>query len=259
MKTTHSIAQNKITPKTLLNVALNAIAALNLIVMFAPNANASDIVGNWHFDEGQGRIVQDSSGNFNAGTVKGFSTTTGPTWINRRFDNSALRFGSLGSVEVPNARILDPKKITVEAWVRRSMTSNLNEYVLSKGAKNCEVASYALYTVGNGNLAFYVSDGNKTYVESPAIAARKIWDDQWHHVAGTYDGKTVRIYFDGVEEGNGTPTTLAIGYGLPTNNNLFIGSYATNCVAKFGGDIDEVRIWNRALTPAEVKLRKAGY
>jgi hypothetical protein len=232
---------------------------LSLSLILAPSAFAGDIVGNWHFDEGQGTTVQDSSGNFNAGTLKGFSATTGATWTERRFDNPALRFGSLGFVEIPDARVLDPQKITVEAWVKRSPTSNLNEYVLSKGAKDCVVASYALYTVGNGDLAFYVSDGNKTYVESPTIAASRIWDNQWHHVAGTYDGKKVRLYVDGEQQGNGTPTTLAIGYGLPTNNNLFIGSYATNCVAKFGGDIDDVRIWNRALNAAEIRLRKAGY
>jgi hypothetical protein len=236
-------------------------AALNLSLslILAPSAFAGDIVGNWHFDEGRGTTVQDSSGNFNTGTLKALGSTTGPTWTERRFDTPALRFGGLGSVEIPNAPVLDPQKITVEAWVRRSPTSNLNEYVISKGAKDCSVASYALYTVGNGDLAFYVSDGNKTYIESPTIAANKIWDDRWHHVAGTYDGAKVRLYVDGIQQGNGTPTTLAIGYGLPTNNNLFIGSYGVDCVAKFGGDIDDVRIWNRALNPAEIKLRKVGY
>jgi Concanavalin A-like lectin/glucanases superfamily len=232
---------------------------LGMTLMLTPNAFAGDIVGSWHLDEGQGSTVQDSSGNSNAGTLKALGSTTGPTWIDRRFDNPALRFGGLGSVEISTAPVLEPQKITVEAWIRRSPTSNLNEYVLAKGAKECVVASYALYTVANSALAFYVSDGNKTYVESPAIDASKIWNDRWHHVAGTYDGKMVRLYVDGIEQGNGTPTTLTIGYGLPTNNNLFIGSYPTGCVAKFGGDIDDVRIWNRALTPSEIKLRKAGY
>jgi hypothetical protein len=233
--------------------------SLGVSLMLAPNAFAGDMVGSWHLDEGQGKVVQDSSGNFNSGKLKADDGTTGPTWVDRRFDNPALRFRGLGSVEIPAARILDPKKITVEAWVRRSPTSNLNEYVISKGAKDCSVASYALYTVANGGLTFYVSDGNQTYVESPAIDGSKIWNDRWHHVAGTYDGKMVRLYVDGIEEGSGTPTTLTIGYGLSTSNNLYIGRYAVNCVPKFGGDIDDVRIWNRALNPAEIKLRQAGY
>jgi Concanavalin A-like lectin/glucanases superfamily len=236
-----------------------AVLSLGISLMLTPNAFAGDIVGNWHLDEGQGTTVQDSSGNFNTGTLRAFGSTTGPTWIDRRFDTPALRFGSIGSVEIPDAPVLNPEKITLEAWVRRSRTSNLNEYVISKGAKDCVAASYALYTVGNGALAFYIFDGNNTYVESPAIDASKIWNDRWHHVAGTYDGKMVRLYVDGKEQGNGTPTTLAIGYGLSTNNSLYIGSYGTNCVAKFGGDIDDVRIWNRALTDTEIKLRKVGY
>jgi large repetitive protein len=260
MKNIHPIAQHGTAPKNLLSILFNTTAVLSLSLMLAPNAFASDIVGNWHFDEGRGTVVQDSSGNFNAGILKGDpSESNAPTWTFRRFDTPALKFSGQSSVEIPDASILEPEKITVEAWVKRSPTSNLNEYILAKGAKDCVAASYALYTVSNGDLAFYIFDGKASYVESPTIASAKIWNDRWHHVAGTYDGKKVRLYVDGVQQGKGTPTTLAIGYGLPTNDNLSIGSYGTNCVAKFQGEIDDVRIWNRSLTDAEIKLRKVGY
>ena len=57
-------------------------------------------------------------------------------------------------------------------------------------------SSYALYTGSNGGLRFYVSDGGAGASLSPA-AGPELWDGQWHAVAGTFDGQTVRFYLDG--------------------------------------------------------------
>jgi Concanavalin A-like lectin/glucanases superfamily len=236
---------------------LNIVAVLTISMMFIPGtlaANATNIVGNWHLDEGRGKIAQDSSGNFNTGNLKADTgSKTPPTWIDRKFDTAALHFGGQGSVEIPNSPVLEPANITLEAWVKRAPGAVSSEYVMSKGADGCRFASYAFYTGNSKGLFFYISDG-KTYVESPD-AGTSIWDDKWHHIAGTYDGNMVKLYVDGTIVPNSKPTTLPIAYRLPTNNKFYIGSYGTNCVAKFRGDIDEVRVWNRALTNAEIALR----
>jgi Concanavalin A-like lectin/glucanases superfamily len=249
-----------ITSKKVLSLCLSILTALSISLIQVPATFAADttnIIGNWHLDEGRGKIVQDSSGNFNPGKFRSDSgNANDPTWIARKFDTAALRFSGQGSVEIADSPVLEPANITVEAWAKRSGAAASAEYMLSKGANECRAASYALYAGDKGGgLIFYVYDGNKTFVESPAIDAAKIWDDKWHHVAGTYDGKMVRLYVDGNQIGNGTPTTLTIGYGLPTNDKFYIGSYGTKCVAKFRGDIDEVRVWNQALTDGEITAR----
>jgi Concanavalin A-like lectin/glucanases superfamily len=237
-------------------LSLATVLTINLMLVVPDTfaADTANIVGNWHLDEGRGKIAQDSSGNFNPGKLKAdVGSRTGPTWISRKFDTAALQFAGQGFVEIASSPMLEPANITLEAWVKRSPGAAANEYLISKGADACRFASYAFYTGGTNGLFFYISDG-KTYVESPDAGTR-IWDDQWHHIAGTYDGNMVKLYVDGIMVPNSKPTTLPIAYGLPTNNKFYIGSYGTNCVARFRGDIDEVRVWNQALTDAEIRLR----
>lgn len=255
MENIYKIRWHGISSKKVFGLCLSIVTVLILNLIQIPAtlaADASNIVGNWHLDEGQGKVAQDSSGNFNAGKLKADTGATGPTWISRKFDTAALQIAGQGSVEIPDSPILEPAKITLEAWVKRSPGAASSEYLISKGADVCRFASYAFYTGSSKGLFFYISDG-KTYVESPD-AGTSIWNDKWHHIAGTYDGETVKLYVDGTKIG-GIPRTLTIGYGLPTNDKFYIGGYGTNCVPKFRGDIDEVRVWNQALTDAEIRLR----
>ncbi|WP_310422664.1 LamG domain-containing protein [Chamaesiphon sp. VAR_48_metabat_135_sub] len=231
-------------------VTILAINSIQIPAVFA--ADATNIVGNWHLDEGRGKVAQDSSGNFNAGNLKADTGGKLPTWIARKFDTAALQIAGQGSVEIPDSPILEPANITLEAWVKRAPGAASSEYVISKGADACRFASYAFYTGSSKGLIFYISDG-KTYIESPD-AGTKIWDNEWHHIAGTYDRKMVKLYVDGKQIG-ATPTALTIGYGLPTNDKFYIGGYGTNCVPKFRGDIDEVRVWNQPLTDSEITAR----
>ncbi len=134
-------------------------------------------------------------------------------------------------------------------------------YFLSKGGAGCVAASYALYAGDLGGLSFYIrhKDPTKPFIESPD-AGKSVWNGNWHHIAGTYDGKTVRLYVDGLQIGDGTnvldPTALV--YNLPANE-FFIGSYGEDaCPFRFTGDIAEVRVWNGALSPNEVLMRAQG-
>ncbi|MDE0848270.1 MAG: LamG domain-containing protein, partial [Nitrospinaceae bacterium] len=70
----------------------------------------------------------------------------------------------------------------------------------------------------------------------------------WHHVAATYDGFTKRIYVDGVEQNN----RAIIGALIITSTTLKIGAFSNPPISHFPDLIDDVAIWNRALTAAEV-------
>jgi len=164
-------------------------------------------------------------------------------------------FSGTGSdyVRVSNDPSLEPETVTVDAWVRAPVSPGSARYIVAKGAQGCTAASYALYTSGGG-LRFYVYSGiGSGFVLSPYYASSGIWDGQWHHVAGTYDGTAVRLYVDGAQVGSGTSTSISIGYGLATDNDLIIGQYTGTCSLPFNGDIDEVEIFNRALSLEEIQ------
>jgi hypothetical protein len=143
---------------------------------------------------------------------------------------------------------LEPAHITVEAWVKRSGSPGSWRYIVGKYLLGAW-GSYGLYSGDGGGLSFYI--GSSSYfVLSPVVSPSDIWDGQWHHVVGTYDGSKVRLYLDGAEVGAGTPTTISIYY---TEGDLSIGRYGTSWY--YSGLIDEVVIYDRALSPEEIKQR----
>lgn len=225
-----------------------AVALLALAVTGSSAAADTGLVGQWHLDEGTGTVAADSSGHGNHGTVLG-----GAQWVPGRF-GAALSFeGTTARVQVANSASLEPASaVSVSAWVKRAGSPGDYRYILAKGATGCISASYALYSGPNGGLAFYVSNGHgSSYVLSPDAGSR-VWDGNWHLVVGTFDGSTVRLFVDGSEVGSGTPHSAPIGYLLTNSNDLFIGDYPGCRAHSFLGVIDEVMVWSRALTPAEV-------
>lgn len=181
------------------------------------------------------------------------SVVTGITYVPGRF-GQAFEFDDADDhLRVNNAPNLEPTTVSVEAWVNASYPG-INSYIVAKGASGNTAASYGLYTGANTGLSFYVFDGT-TYVQSPD-AGTGVWNGDWHHVVGSYYGTTVRLYVDGAEVGEGNPTDLQIAYNLPDSNDLFIGSYYSGY--DFVGKIDEVSIFNRALSGSEVLARFNG-
>jgi hypothetical protein len=165
------------------------------------------------------------------------------------FAGSALRFGGDDYVQIPDSTSLEPSKLTVAAWVRGTSSPGPFRYVVAKGATDCASGSYGLYTGDNGGLAFYIGDGTQTYSRSPQAPA-SVWDGKWHHVAGTFDGTTVRLFVDGQEVGSGTPATSALSYA-PAGGG-FIGDFHGSCDLYLVGDVDGVQVWSQALPVGDI-------
>src|SRR5207248_1761853 len=108
-------------------------------------------------------------------------------------------------------------RITVDGWVKANGSPGTFRYIVAKGDRVGAGSSYALYTGTTGGLSFYIYNTVSDFIQSP-VASPAIWDGNWHHVAGSYDGTAVRLYVDGAQVGAGTPTTVAITYGLATTN-----------------------------------------
>jgi hypothetical protein len=188
--------------------------------------------------------------NGNNGIITGTVSYADPGMVDQAFSIGSPS----GAIRIPDNVLLEPAELTVDAWVRAT-NPGAHRYIVSKGANACAAASYALYTGPGGGLTFYISDGSTVTMSTDAGTG--VWDGQWHHVAGTFDGATARLYVDGLAVGGGTAALSGIGYGLPSGNDLLIGNYAESACPGVGfslanSAIDEVELYSRALSATEI-------
>jgi hypothetical protein len=234
-------------------------AAATILLALPASASAGvfgrPLEGYWPMNEGSGQVVRDWSGNGNHGQLGASPTpdSNDPTWIRGVFGlGSGLSFDGNDFVAIRDDPTLEPARITVETWFRRSGSPDRVTYLVSKGGDRCEAGSYGLYTTETGRLAFYIYDGTN-WRRSPE-ADQSVWDGRWHHVVGTFDGSMVRLFVDGQQVGSGTPTSISIGYAVPQGDGT-IGGYRGSCALLFEGDMDAVRIWSRALPVSRIAAK----
>jgi Concanavalin A-like lectin/glucanases superfamily len=193
----------------------------------APASAAPNLLAHWTFDEGIGQVAGDTSGQGNSGELGASGAPDGadPAWVQ----------GHTG--------VLEPPHIGVEAWVRRvGPTPDRWRYVLSKGSVECDRSAYGLYTGFSGGMAFYVSSSSR-YTISPEVSPAIVWDGEWHHVIGSYDGTRVRLWIDGSQVSDGTPATISIAY-TSVSRGVYVGTYRGTCDLGFEGAIDDVSVWD---------------
>lgn len=232
-------------------IAVSAVVVSNTLPAGA--FTNGDLRALWLFDEGSGQVLKDSKGNNTKGVLGSTPGTDAndPSWVAGAVGgSSALSFDGDDFVDVRDSTTLESDAVTLAAVVRADRSPGAYRYVAGKGAAECKVASYALYTGPAGGLAFYISDG-RTFTLSPDAGAG-IWNGRWHTVVGTYDGSTVRLYVDGQEVGTGSPTRLSIVYGLSTSQGFSIGAYRGGCTLYFRGEIDGVAVLRQAVPASEI-------
>jgi len=210
---------------------------------------AQGLVGYWPFDEGSGTIAYDYSGNGNNGTLCNGSTcgVQGPTWTTGKV-GGALSFDGVDDyVNVGNNAILQVSTdITVVAWVKFPTVSAVGIAVGKYG--NSGESGWILLHTSAGNFKFDGRDGSGSYRSSGP--SQEIDDNQWHHVGGQRKGSIWKIFVDGVQaNSNNVVTSGSIAAAL---DNVYIGRYSLPGYI-FNGLIDDVRIYNRALSDAEIK------
>ena len=200
-----------------------------------------DLVGYWPFDEGTGKETADASGNGHDGSFVG-----NPDWVEGKF-GKALKFdGQSSYVLIPHADDISPtEEITFAAWFKPDVTINPanNDYRLM--SKNNDI--FLLFNYEQlGNLGFLIKDsGNTNHVVHSTINE---WTaGEWYHVAGTYDGKELKIYINGELDATAAYAGAAGTSGL----DMWVG--ADDLTTYFDGAVDEVRLYNATLSDADIK------
>jgi len=215
------------------------LTCLFLIVQVCMAADDS-LVLHFTFDEGAGKVVTDDSIYLNNGNFK-----ANPKWVDGK-SGKALSFNAGDSVEIPSSDSLDiTKAITMEMWVKVSAGAEIKQSGIERGG--WEVGEYGIYPVYEGGTVIQFFDLPAACGDA-GIRGRSIQDGEWHYFTGTWDGKNILLYIDGeLEKSGGCDGELK-----SSNRSMYIGS--RNGGERFlSGIVDEVRIYNRALTQAEVK------
>jgi hypothetical protein len=159
--------------------------------------------------------------------------------------------------------LLAPPQLTLLAWIKQNGYPGLLRYIAGRGndGPTCSGSSYALYTGYSGvaGLHFYVRqpDPAATGVLSDSPPDSAVFDGNWHLVAGTFDGANIHLYVDGVEVGSPKPAS-GIGYASPiTDPAFYVDGYPPQAAclgaSDFPGQIDEVRVYSRALSASELQ------
>jgi hypothetical protein len=203
------------------------------------------LVAAYGFNEGSGLTTADHSGSANTGTL------TGASWVAAGKFGAALSFDGVDDwVTVDDPVTLDlTTALTIEAWVKAtSVTGNWRTVVMKESAGGL---AYSLYAHDGGPLpggtnlpAGYVRIDS---VDQPVRGVATLALNRWTHLAVTYGGGSMRFYVDGalVATRALTGTITVSELPLRIGGNAPWGEF-------FDGLIDEVRIYNRVLSAAEI-------
>ena len=228
-----------------------AVAAALLWAGPAGAADGPGLLGQWRFDEGAGQMAVDDGSQRLDGRLGATDSVdaSDPTRI-AGASGGALRFDGNSVVRLPDSSALAVQAMTVEAVVRADGSPGAWRYLVSRGGRGCVAGSYGLYTGADGGIALYVFDG-LNYVVSATARPADVWNGSWHHVAGTFDGRALRLFVDGRPVGDPMSAPLRIDYGT-TSPHASFGQYVGECNLSFRGDLDLVRLWSGVRSDAAI-------
>ena len=216
--------------------------------------NRGGPVGHWKMDECQGNTANDSSGNGNSGTITIGATGTntsvgtctgsaGEAWkdgVTGKY-NSSLEFdGTDDYVSITDNSALNSNSITVAAWIKTSGTNNysgiIDKFVNTGYQINIDNSSRLRFDIGGSP---YQTLTGTTNIET----------GDWFFVTATYDGTTAKVFVNGKQE-----NSVNYSGGITTSGQSLIIGNDTEAVNRyFNGQIDDVRVFNYALTPLQIK------
>jgi hypothetical protein len=191
---------------------------------------------------GSGQLLDATSNAYDGTTEGGVSSGTGVAGSSIELDGVAS-----GATVDPGA----PSQWTVSQWVRvDALPSSDLDFLTSLGNGTATYTGWAVVVNPAGLPGVYI-EGGTSALEKFVFDTEPVCIGAWTHVAVTWDALTVRLYVDGTEVGSSTPGYTAIPYGsLP-----FVIGYDMNRYGRYlDGALDEVGLWDSALTADEIAL-----
>jgi hypothetical protein len=225
-------------------LGLTAATMAQNVPNYVPN---NGLVGWWPFNGN----ANDESGNGNNGAVNG-STTTADRFGN---NTSAYYFnGNNSRIEVSASNSLDiqnGQSLSISTWIKHDLTStNIDKYIISKYSGSLNTGpQYAIATgiTGQAYSTTQTASGTQNWVELRGDIT--INDGNWHHFVYVWrNGSDASIYVDNVLD---TTRSHSLSGSIINALNLQFGCGA-NLSQYYKGSIDDIGIWNRALTSQEI-------
>lgn len=251
------------------------------------NGSEAGLEGYWNFDEGAGNQLLDKTGNGNHGTL-----FNGPTWVTSNAPicencapvsdgliswwagedaadvlgqndgtvvngvefvsgivGQAFKFNASQNtaIQVANDASLNPQQATVEGWIYPYSYpgSPAVSVILRRNLPSSGIPQYGLM-LGNGGANNFA---HCNFFDVGLTGTNPIPLNEWTHLACSFDGSSVRLYQNGAE----VASTAITPQALPSSNNLLYIGRESDGSRDFDGLIDEVSLYNRALSPLEIQ------
>lgn len=216
-------------------------ATTTRIVNVVETLVTAGLSGQWSLDENSELIATDQSNNGNHLSLMNMSESN---WVNGQF-NSALGFNGFSQdALISNAtQALQTESVTLSAWINPEQTSVNWEWVSAQGD------NYGLFLrPGNRSVVFYIKTAGSGW-DHISTSSQSFEFNQWQHIAGSFNAtsNTLKLYVDGSEVKS---MTIDQGIEYSTGDGFTIGSMQGG--RYFDGVIDEVRVYDSALTDEEI-------
>jgi hypothetical protein len=238
------------TPLLLLGLALVctlwAPAAEASTIIRAPNnlSIARGLVGWWNFDGKtvSGTRVFDASGNGNRGTL-----TNGPVLTEGKLGQAMQFDGSDDYVEIDGSSIVAGAPVTISAWIQNTGWTGPPNLVDHRDTSN--TGNWSVAVEGAADVGFWVIVGGNP--QSAITTGNKFPVGQWHHLTAIDDGTNLFIYVDGQKAVG--PTVVSGTRDTVASQPVWLGRRRTSFQQYAAAKMDDVRIYNRALSADEIK------
>ncbi|MGA2506302.1 MAG: LamG domain-containing protein [Chitinispirillaceae bacterium] len=219
--------------KVLTRAITSFVFAGKIFLFYSPVNATPGPVAYWSFNETSGTTLIDSSGNGNTAYI---NTATRVAGVN----GNALSFNGSNDYAYANnsASLNIINQITIECWVNTRTLSG-HQTIFRK------TDAYGLGIGSGGNIGFFIFDSPGSWHGSWNLSSQALQTLQWYHIAGVWDGVTMKVYINGVQD----PTTYAYNGPAASNTNaVYIGENSSGPQEFFNGSVDELKVYNIALS-----------
>jgi CSLREA domain-containing protein len=213
------------------------------------NGGSGNLIGHWAFNDGSGQTATDSSASSNNGTLgtSAGADSADPAWV---CSGTALDFdGSNDEVQLGAVTVGNSAAWTISAWIKMSADTADQRTIYSEGNTGAEEYLFLYVDDGPNTVRFYsVESGGSNYALFSGTS--NVEDDTWHLVTLVQRSKTDReLYVDGISEATNTQNAGTYAFNTSSIGFLRASSWTAD---PFLGTIDDVRIYDYALTTGEI-------